>query len=568
MAPSTPSTPHGGGRAGSDGGSPAPTVATPGTYSLEDVIPGVKIFVRKPLPNGQEEQRKAEILSTRPKPKPSAFAPPPAPDAPPPDPRDDTEYYVHYVEFNKRLDEWVGGSRLIIDKEMEWPKAKEDDKKKKEKIGKVPSTPGSSTPSRINGSPRPSGSLLKKAATKAASAVGKAHPLAKGSSKGKIPSKRKGKDQPDLDDDEDEDQDEDDADSIDADGDISMIGSDGGTGGGKSQKGQGDEDGEGEIDLSGPINPQAAPKVFSKKQEIEKLRTSGSMTQSHSEVSRVKNLDKLQIGKHEVETWYFSPYPIEYAHLPVLYICEFCLLYYPSFTQLKRHRNKCNLLHPPGNEIYRHEDISFFEIDGRRQRTWCRNLCLISKCFLDHKTLYYDVDPFMYYCMTVKDDYGCHLIGYFSKEKESPEGYNVACILTLPQHQRKGYGRLLIEFSYELSKVEGKLGSPEKPLSDLGLLGYRAYWQEKIVELLLDSDDEISLEEIAQKTAITHGDIMHTCQALQMIKYYKGGHIIHLTDAVLEQHQKTMSKNRRSINPAALKWKPPVFSRAQLAFGF
>ncbi|WVQ70070.1 histone acetyltransferase ESA1 [Kwoniella botswanensis] len=554
MAPSTPSTPHGSGRAGSEGGSPAPTVAAPGSYALDDVIPGVKIFVRKPLPNGQDEQRKAEILSTRPKPKPSAFAPPPPPDAPPPDPRDDTEYYVHYVEFNKRLDEWVGGSRLIIEKEMEWPKPKEEDKKKKEKVGKA--TPGASTPTRTTGSPRPSGSLLKKAATKAASAVGKAqHPLSKGIPQGKVPQKRRGKDATSSIADDEEDGEEDDE-VVDGDGDISMAGSDG------------DLDGDGEIDLSGPQNPQAAPKVFSKKQEIEKLRTSGSMTQSHSEVSRVKNLDKLQIGKHEVETWYFSPYPVEYAHLPVLYICEFCLLYYPSFTQLKRHRSKCTLLHPPGNEIYRYDDISFFEIDGRRQRTWCRNLCLISKCFLDHKTLYYDVDPFMYYCMTIKDEYGCHLIGYFSKEKESPEGYNVACILTLPQHQRKGYGRLLIEFSYELSKVEGKLGSPEKPLSDLGLLGYRAYWQEKIVELLLNSDDEISLEEIAQKTSITHGDIMHTCQALQMIKYYKGGHIIHLTDAVLEQHRKTMSKNRRSINPAALKWKPPVFSRAQLAFGF
>ncbi|WWC69451.1 histone acetyltransferase ESA1 [Kwoniella pini CBS 10737] len=554
MAPSTPSTPH---RAGSEGGSPAPTVAAPGSYNLEDVIPGVKIFVRKPLPNGQEEQRKAEVLSTRPKPKPSAFAPPPPPDAPPTDPKDDTEYYVHYVEFNKRLDEWVGGSRLITDKEMEWPKPKDEDKKKREKVGKA--TPGSATPTKGTASPRPSGSLLKKAATKAASAVGKAHPLAKSTPKGKVPQKRKGKDQPGLDDEDEDGEGEDDNASVDADGDISMTG---------SQDGEGDVDADGEIDLSGPINPQAAPKVFSKKQEIEKLRTSGSMTQSHSEVSRVKNLDKLQMGKHEVETWYFSPYPIEYAHLPVLYICEFCLLYYPSFTQLKRHRTKCTLLHPPGNEIYRHDNISFFEIDGRRQRTWCRNLCLISKCFLDHKTLYYDVDPFMYYCMTIKDEYGCHLIGYFSKEKESPEGYNVACILTLPQYQRKGYGRVLIEFSYELSKVEGKLGSPEKPLSDLGLLGYRAYWQEKIVELLVNSDDEISLEEIALKTSITHGDIMHTCQALQMIKYYKGGHIIHLTDAVLEQHRKTMLKSRRSIDPKALKWKPPVFSRAQLAFGF
>jgi len=86
----------------------------------------------------------------------------------------------------------------------------------------------------------------------------------------------------------------------------------------------------------------------------------------------------------------------------------------------------------------------------------------------------------------------------------------VACILTLPQHQRHGYGKLLIEFSYELSKKEGKLGSPEKPLSDLGLLGYRAYWGEIIVELLLNSDGEISIDEIAQKTSITHADVMNT----------------------------------------------------------
>ncbi|ODN83209.1 histone acetyltransferase ESA1 [Cryptococcus amylolentus CBS 6039] len=556
MAPSTPSTPHGRGT-GSEPGTPAPVIAPPGSYTIQDVTPGVKIYVAKPLGGGQSEQRRAEILSTRPKPKPSAFAPPPPPNAPPPDPRDDTEYYVHYVEFNKRLDEWVGGSRLVLDKEMEWPKAKEEPKKK-ERPGKT--QPSKATPSR--GSPMPSDSLLKKAANKAASraGTGKAAPsklgkAGKAGKAGKVPQKRRGKAEPvevDSDDDEDEDAEGEDEDP---DADITMEASDGAI------------DPNSEV-VAAPSNPQAAPPVFSKKQEIEKLRTSGSMTQSHSEVSRVKNLDKLQMGKHEVETWYFSPYPIEYAHLPVLHICEFCLLYYPSATQLVRHRTKCTLKHPPGNEIYRYDNISFFEIDGRKQRTWCRNLCLISKCFLDHKTLYYDVDPFMYYCMTVNDEYGCHLIGYFSKEKESPEGYNVACILTLPQHQRKGYGRLLIEFSYELSKVEGKLGSPEKPLSDLGLLGYRAYWQEKIVELLLDSDYEISLDEIAQRTSITHGDIMHTCQALQMIKYYKNSHIIHLSDAVIEQHKKTMSKTRRSINPDYLRWKPPVFSRAQLAFGF
>jgi histone acetyltransferase HTATIP len=112
--------------------------------------------------------------------------------------------------------------------------------------------------------------------------------------------------------------------------------------------------------------------------------------------------------------------------------------------------------------------------------------------------------------MVQRDAAGCHLIGYFSKEKESADNYNVACILTLPQHQRQSFGKLLIEFSYELSKVEKKQGSPEKPLSDLGLLSYRAYWAETIVELLLNAQDDMSIEDIANKTAITPADVMHT----------------------------------------------------------
>ena len=46
---------------------------------------------------------------------------------------------------------------------------------------------------------------------------------------------------------------------------------------------------------------------------------------------------------------------------------------------------------------------------------YCQNLCLLAKLFLDHKTLYYDVEPFLFYIMTEADSFGCHMIGYFSK---------------------------------------------------------------------------------------------------------------------------------------------------------
>ena len=48
-------------------------------------------------------------------------------------------------------------------------------------------------------------------------------------------------------------------------------------------------------------------------------------------------------------------------------------------------------------------------------QVYCQNLCLLAKLFLDHKTLYYDVEPFLFYVMTTADSVGCHMVGYFSK---------------------------------------------------------------------------------------------------------------------------------------------------------
>ena len=86
-------------------------------------------------------------------------------------------------------------------------------------------------------------------------------------------------------------------------------------------------------------------------------------------------------------------------------------------------------------------------MDGNSEnKLYCQNLSFLAKLFLDHKTLYYDVDPFLFYLICVHDERGVHLAGYFSKEKHSADEYNLACILTLPPYQQKGFGRFIISF--------------------------------------------------------------------------------------------------------------------------
>ncbi|KAG7119037.1 Histone acetyltransferase ESA1 like protein [Verticillium longisporum] len=445
------------------------------------------------------------------------------------------QFYCNFDNFNKRLDEWVPLARIDFDQDVEWPGVEKEkpakDTKKKGAVATSKKTQGNKKAQKRPGKREQSVASASEVNTPQ-------HPWTDfvDSQQGRKATPAEESQAPTP-----------------AAADTTSTPAAGGD----------------EMEVDGEDGAAAADQKnsevngFSRDAEIEKLRTHGSMTQNPAEISRIRNISKVQFGKHDLFPWYFSPYPEIFGAEDVMYICEFCLGYYGDLKSFTRHRIKCTLQHPPGNEIYRDDSISFFEIDGRRQRTWCRNLCLLSKMFLDHKTLYYDVDPFLLYVMTTRDDKGFHFVGYFSKEKESADGYNVACILTLPQYQRKGYGRLLIQFSYELSKIEGRLGSPEKPLSDLGLLSYRQYWGENIIDLLLglnEREDKATIETISTQLSMTTQDVEHTLGALRMQIYHRGEHKIVIPEKLVQQREKQKTKKRRLIDPARIQWKPPVFS--------
>ncbi|KAF4975802.1 hypothetical protein FZEAL_7462 [Fusarium zealandicum] len=283
-------------------------------------------------------------------------------------------------------------------------------------------------------------------------------------------------------------------------------------------------------------------------------------------------IECIEFGGWEIDTWYAAPYPAEYSMNRVLYICEFCLKYMNSDYVAWRHKLKCPAKHPPGDEIYRHGSVSVFEVDGRKNPVYCQNLCLLAKLFLGSKTLYYDVEPFLFYVLCEYDDTGYHFVGYFSKEKRGGSQNNVSCILTLPIHQRKGYGNLLIDFSYLLTKVEEKTGSPEKPLSDMGLVSYRNYWRLVLCRYFLNVMDNgkhqkegLSIKRMSDDTGMTPDDVISALEGLRALvrdpqtKLYAFRVDV---DYCRQYVAKWEAKGYVQLKPDALVWTPYVMGRS------
>lgn len=79
--------------------------------------------------------------------------------------------------------------------------------------------------------------------------------------------------------------------------------------------------------------------------------TTAALEKEHESITKVKFIDTLRIGKFEIDTWYFSPYPDEYGKVKTLYVCEYCLKYMKYESTYRRHcvsissliENKCEI---------------------------------------------------------------------------------------------------------------------------------------------------------------------------------------------------------------------------------
>ena len=254
-----------------------------------------------------------------------------------------------------------------------------------------------------------------------------------------------------------------------------------------------------------------------------------------------RSIHHIHLGSWQLDTWHHSPYPADYQR-DQLYVCEHCLRYTRSSTTMKRHADIGAGLcdgRVAGRLVYDDAErgVAVYEVDGGGSdaaELYCQCLCLLSKLFIEHKTVYYDVNPFLFYILLLttppnanSDDSDSdssgggatveRLAAYFSKEKHTTEHNNLACIVTLPHMQQKGYGRFLIQLSYQLTHHTAQAnpalhpaGGPERPLSQLAVITYTSYWCDEAARTLSSArvGTFLTLRDMAVATAIERSDLV------------------------------------------------------------
>lgn len=77
--------------------------------------------------------------------------------------------------------------------------------------------------------------------------------------------------------------------------------------------------------------------------------------------------------------------------------------------------------------------------------------------------------------------------------------------------------------SYELSEREGKIGGPEKPLSELGRKSYLRFWQARLALAVLGLRNKSSIEanELAKVCSMTTDDVITTMKSMGLCEVRK-----------------------------------------------
>ena len=151
------------------------------------------------------------------------------------------------------------------------------------------------------------------------------------------------------------------------------------------------------------------------------------------------------------------------------------------------------------------------------------------------------------------DDQGAKMVGYFSKEKDSPDQNNLACIMVMPPFQRQGYGKFIIDLSYKLSLRQKLIGGPERPLSDLGKVSYRSYWEYTLLSAYKNLKMP-TLKELVDTTGISESDTIDTLKRLNLVTFWRGDYVLRNPLSTIDLAANSFKQPRVLVKDENLLW--------------
>jgi len=99
----------------------------------------------------------------------------------------------------------------------------------------------------------------------------------------------------------------------------------------------------------------------------------------------------------------------------------------------------------------------------------------------------------------------------------------------------------------------------------MGYIAYCSYWKQTILDIIVDRQGDITINELSDMTMFKTEDIVVTLQRLQLIRYWKGEHIIAIPDEVISEVQSRRKRGERNpflpVMDSKLQWTPKVYRK-------
>ena len=127
-------------------------------------------------------------------------------------------------------------------------------------------------------------------------------------------------------------------------------------------------------------------------------------------------------------------------------------------------------------------------------------------------------------------------------------------IMVMPPFQRQGYGKFIIDLSYKLSLRQKLIGGPERPLSDLGKVSYRSYWEYTLIRAYKKLKMP-TLKELVNNTGISESDTIDTLKRLNLVTFWRGDYVLRNPTGTIDLAWSSFKQPRVLVKEEMLIWR-------------